>query len=263
MADTSPFDATADGSPVRSVLFLHAHPDDETLATGGTIAALASAGVHVTVLTATRGELGEVVAGPLSLLADTPALALERERELTLALSALGVSERHYLGDAGARAAGLAGTRRYLDSGMEWGPDGFAMAAPDASADSLSLAPLAEVVADVLALVRALGPDLIVSYDERGGYGHPDHVRMHDAAVVVAERSRVPLVMVLGEAEPQGPGVFVRDTTAEQPAVLRALAAHASQLDLVLDTCGVLGIVHSGGQRQEIPTVEYFRRYPR
>ena len=263
MAETSPFDSSADGSPVRSVLFLHAHPDDETLSTGGTIAALASRGVHVTVLTATRGERGEVVPGPLSALADTSALAAERERELTLALAALGVTERHYLGDSGARAAGLHGTRRYLDSGMEWGPDGYAIAAPDASADSLSLAPFGEVVADLLALVRTLGPDLIVTYDERGGYGHPDHVRLHDAAVDVAGLSDVPLVMVLGEAEAAGPGLFARDTTAEQPAVLRALASHASQLTLIPDSHGVLGIVHSGGQRQEITTVEYFRRYPR
>jgi N-acetyl-1-D-myo-inositol-2-amino-2-deoxy-alpha-D-glucopyranoside deacetylase len=258
MDETSPFDAS-----LRSVLFLHAHPDDETLATGGTIAWLSSLGVHVTVLTATRGERGEVVAGPLSALEGTPALAAERERELTLALTALGVRERHYLGEPGARAPGLTASRHYLDSGMEWGLDGFAVAAPDASADSLSLAPLADVVADVYALVCRLGPDLIISYDERGGYGHPDHVRMHDAAVAVAALSAVPLVMVLGEAEGSGQGVFVRDTTAEQPAVLRALAAHASQLKLVADDDGVLGIVHSGGQRQEISTVEYFRRYPR
>lgn len=255
---TSPFDPT-----VQSVLFLHAHPDDETLATGGIIAWLSSQGVHVTVLTATRGERGEVVAGPLSALEGTPELAVERERELTRALAALGVSERHYLGESGARAPGLAVPRQYLDSGMEWGGDGFAFAAADASVDSLSLAPLAEVIGDVLALVLRLSPDLIVTYDERGGYGHPDHVRMHDAAVVVADSSGIPLVMVLGEGEANLPSVFARDTTAQQPAVLRALAAHASQLELVSDSRGTLGIVHSGGQRQEISTVEYFRRYPR
>ncbi len=248
---------------VRSVLFAHAHPDDETLATGGTIAWLSDRGVHVTVLTGTRGERGEVVDGPLSALEGTPALAIERERELTRALEALGVSERHYLGEAGARAPGLAPGRHYLDSGMEWGPDGFAVAAADASADSLSLAPIAEVVADMSALVARLAPDVIVTYDERGGYGHPDHVRMHDAAVTVARDFGVDLVMVVGEAEANDAGVYTRDTSPEQPEVLRALDAHASQLKLVADAHGVLGIVHSGGQHQEIPTVEYFRRYPR
>jgi N-acetyl-1-D-myo-inositol-2-amino-2-deoxy-alpha-D-glucopyranoside deacetylase len=258
VSELSPFSES-----VRSVLFLHAHPDDETLATGGTIVALAARGLSVTVLTATRGERGEVVAGPLSALAGSVELAAWRERELTLALEALGVTERHYLGESGARRPGAADYRHYLDSGMEWGPDGFAIAAADASPESLSLAPIGEVVDDILALVHRLRPDLIVTYDARGGYGHPDHVRMHDAAVLVSAATGVDLVTVVTDADAGAPGVFGIDTTEQQPAVLRALAAHQSQLQLTDDDFGVLGIVHSGGQRQEITTMEYFRRHPR
>ncbi|MFO7689828.1 MAG: PIG-L family deacetylase, partial [Cryobacterium sp.] len=89
---------------VTSVLFVHAHPDDETITTGALLSDLVARGVRVWLLTATRGERGEVVSGPLSALAGTTALAAERERELQCATAALGVTERFWLGDRPARA---------------------------------------------------------------------------------------------------------------------------------------------------------------
>ena len=104
---------------LRTVLFVHAHPDDETLATGGLIAELAARGVRVAVLTAMRGEQGEVVEGPLSALTGTPELTAHREGEVAAACATLGVRHHAFLGSPDARAAGRP-PRRYTDSGMAW-----------------------------------------------------------------------------------------------------------------------------------------------
>ena len=101
-----------------TICFVHAHPDDETLASGALIAHLVHLGHRVSVLTATRGEMGEVVPGPLSQLAGTPELELRREQELAGALDVLGVTDHAFLGTPPARAGGS--VRRYLDSGMRW-----------------------------------------------------------------------------------------------------------------------------------------------
>ena len=96
------------------ITFIHAHPDDETLATGALIAWLVASGHEVSLLTATRGERGEVVPGPLSHLADTQKLEAHRERELAGALRVLGVSRHGFLGDppAGTATQGCAGSGR-------------------------------------------------------------------------------------------------------------------------------------------------------
>ena len=92
------------------IAFIHAHPDDETLATGALIAWLVASGHEVSLLTATRGERGEVVPGPLSHLAGTPALETHREGELAGALRVLGVARHAFLGDPPAGPG-----RRYRD----------------------------------------------------------------------------------------------------------------------------------------------------
>ncbi|MGI8415800.1 MAG: PIG-L deacetylase family protein, partial [Nakamurella sp.] len=102
------------GLTVRRALLLHAHPDDETLATGGTIARLLDEGCWVGVLTATRGERGDVVPGALPDGAD---LVQARLAELAAALGALGGVEHSFLGEPPARAKGAA-PRSYADSGM-------------------------------------------------------------------------------------------------------------------------------------------------
>ncbi|WP_368497907.1 glycosyltransferase [Herbiconiux sp. A18JL235] len=247
------------GSPV----FFHAHPDDESISTGGAIAAIVRSGARATVLTGTRGERGEVVPGPFEALEGTAQLAPHREAELRSALSELARA-----GHGDIAHAYLGGSRRvYSDSGMRWGDDGFAVAAADASPDSLSLAPLQEVVDDAMRAITELGvqPSSIVSYDARGGYGHPDHVRMHDAAVATAARLGVPFFAVI---EPRTAGV---DPDAEAPVALelelgalaavkaRAMGAHASQLTLDAST-EPPHFVLSGGQRHPLGVVERFRR---
>ena len=236
-----------DGVP--TVLFVHAHPDDETIATGALIAELVARGIRVSLLTSTRGEQGEVVAGPLSGLEGTDALTRERERELAGASAALGIgsADRFWLGVPPARALGLE-PRAYRDSGMTWIRPGLAGPADDIDDDALVRAPLAEVTADVAALIGQLRPALVISYDNDGGYGHPDHVRMHEAAVAASRGAGVPFAEVL-HAPADGAEWF--DLSAHLATVTDALRCHASQLTVDGDSGH---IVHSGGQRDPIIT---------
>jgi N-acetyl-1-D-myo-inositol-2-amino-2-deoxy-alpha-D-glucopyranoside deacetylase len=234
----------------RSVLFVHAHPDDETISTGALIAEFVARGSRVFLLTCSRGERGEVVAGPLTALAGTAELARERELELDRATGILGITEKFWLGEPPARAAGLP-PRRYLDSGMVWLRPGLAGPADDAADDALSMAPLAEVAADIAALIVRLRPALVVSYDDGGGYGHPDHVRAHDAALAASRATGSAYAEVL-EA-PAADGEWF-DLPERLPLVTMALRAHASQL-----TVHGTDIVHSGGQREPIATATGLR----
>ncbi|WP_051209096.1 PIG-L family deacetylase [Propionicicella superfundia] len=191
-------DAWAVLTRARRVLFLHAHPDDETLTTGALLADLALRGVECTVVTATRGERGEVVAGAVA-TADARTLDAIRTGELTAALAALGVSGQALLGTPPARAAGMPAVR-YRDSGMRWVRPGLAGPADETDAGSFSGRPVTDAVADLEALLDATGlPDVLVGYDAAGSYGHPDHVRAHEVAREVASHSGVPLVEIASE----------------------------------------------------------------
>ncbi|TFC89492.1 GlcNAc-PI de-N-acetylase [Cryobacterium sp. TMT3-29-2] len=232
---------------VSTVLFVHAHPDDETIATGALIAELVARGIRVSLLTATRGEQGEVVPGPLSVLEGTDALTRERERELAGAAATLGIDGRFWLGMPPARATGLP-PRAYQDSGMTWIRPGLAGPADDIDDDALVRAPLGEVTADVAALIGLLEPALVISYDNGGGYGHPDHVRMHEAAVAASRVAGVAFAEVV-HSEVDDAEWF--DLSAHLATVTDALRCHASQLTVDGDGAH---IVHSGGQRDPIIT---------
>lgn len=171
-------------SPAR-LLFVHAHPDDETLSTGGTIAHYAARpDVEVTLVTCTLGEEGEVIPPELGMLAVDHADQLGGYRigELAAACAALGVTDHRFLG----------GTGRWRDSGMALAGHGTRAAAlevlhprafahPDAFADEVDA---------LVAVLEELRPAAVVTYAADGGYGHPDHVRAHD--VTVAAVARVP-----------------------------------------------------------------------
>jgi N-acetyl-1-D-myo-inositol-2-amino-2-deoxy-alpha-D-glucopyranoside deacetylase len=161
------------------LLFVHAHPDDETLNNAATIAHYVARGAEVTVVTCTLGEEGEVIGDQWAQLAADHADQLGGYRvvELSAALRALGVAAPRYLGGAGRwRDSGMAGTEprsgntRFVDSGA---------AAVDA---------LVEVIDE-------LRPHVVVTYDPNGGYGHPDHIRAHEittAAVKAPKTWQVP-----------------------------------------------------------------------
>lgn len=153
--------------PAR-LLFVHAHPDDETLTTGVAIAHHVARGDDVHVLTCTLGEEGEVIPTELAHLeGDGPALAEHRRRELGAALHTLGAVP-HVLGSAGG------GEPAFRDSGMAGTPSA---AHPRAFAG----VDLEVAAAAVRAVVEEVRPDVVVTYDAGGGYGHPDHVRTHTA----------------------------------------------------------------------------------
>lgn len=241
-------------APRERILFVHAHPDDETIATGGTIATLVDGGSAVTVLTCTRGERGEVVPPELKQLeGDLDALGAYREGELAAALRILGVADHRILGNPDARVAGAA-PRRYHDSGMQWGPNG-AEAIPDADPQSLCSAEFGEVVSDIATVIAATQPTAVVSYDEKGGYGHPDHVLVQEAAGHAALVLGVPFFAIVPRGEESADDRIV-EVAPVLEAKKDALRAHRTQLTVVGDT-----IVHSGGQVEPIGTTEAFRRY--
>lgn len=227
-----------------TVLAVHAHPDDESLSTGALLAALAAAGTRVVLVTATRGEEGEVVPGAVT---DGDARPLEdiREQEIDAATSALGIAERHWLGTAPALAAGEA-PRRYRDSGMTWVREGLAGPSPEAGPDSFSLAPLPQAVDDLVALIEHVRPAVLIGYDDEGTYGHPDHVRAHHVALAAAERTEVPLVQIASAAG--APGTTVRGHPEVGEAVRRAVDSYRTQLTLIGPVEGGHAIRHVGGQ---------------
>jgi N-acetyl-1-D-myo-inositol-2-amino-2-deoxy-alpha-D-glucopyranoside deacetylase len=154
------------------LLFVHAHPDDETISTGATIAHYAFRGAQVHVVTCTLGEEGEVIGERWAGLAADRAdqLGGYRVAELTAALQALGVSRPIYLGGAG----------RWRDSGMAGADKGRHQRFVDADQR--------EAVGALVAIIRELRPHVVVTYDPKGGYGHPDHIHTHavTAAAVAA-----------------------------------------------------------------------------
>ena len=166
------------------LLFVHAHPDDETLATGVAIAHHVARGDDVHVLTCTLGEEGEVIPAHLAHLegADGDPLGAHRREELRAAMAVLGVTS-HVLGDPGD-----GGRSAYRDSGMA----GSAAAAHPRAWAGADLADAAAAVRGVLDEVR---PDVVVTYDATGGYRHPDHVRTHEATCrAVASSADAPVL---------------------------------------------------------------------
>lgn len=182
------------GNPLRLML-VHAHPDDETTTTGATIARYAAEGVGVELVTCTRGERGEMLAPDLVTQLGDPdpdaaarLLAAHRERELAQACQALGIGPARFLGGAG----------RWWDSGM-------AGEAGNRHGRALAAGDLAEQAAELVELIHTIRPQVIVTYDQRGGYGHPDHIRAHDITLagVDAARSGWPVSRVYAAVVPR------------------------------------------------------------
>lgn len=232
------------------LLFVHAHPDDESLTTGGTIALYAARGADVHVVTCTLGEEGEVVGDRYRLLAADHADQLGGYRigELTKALRALGIDEPIHLGGAG----------RWRDSCMPPKPPGRHTRFVDA---------LDDAVAELVAVIDRLRPHIVVTYDPDGGYGHPDHVQTHrvtTAAVHASEWTvpklywtvlassairaalddltevppgwaRLPGLADMGFCHPNDAIDAVVNAAEHVQAKVTALAAHATQVALAPD----------------------------
>lgn len=168
----------------RRILFVHAHPDDEAIANGLTMARYVAEGAHVTLVTCTLGELGEVLLPELEHLAADrdDQLGPQRLGELTDAMAHLGVTDFRRLGGDGA----------YRDSGMVW--DEAGNAAPMATSDPRSFwrADLLEAANHLVEIIREVRPQVVVAYDEFGNYGHPDHIQAHRVAHYAVDLAAVP-----------------------------------------------------------------------
>jgi N-acetyl-1-D-myo-inositol-2-amino-2-deoxy-alpha-D-glucopyranoside deacetylase len=164
--------------PSRRILFVHAHPDDETINNGATMAGYLAQGAGVTLVTCTRGEEGEVLVPELlhhsAKQEDT--LGTFREGELADAMRELGVTDYQFLGET---------ERKYRDSGMMG-------TAPNENPDCFWKADLDEAAERLVKVIRDRKPQVLVSYDDHGGYGHPDHIKAHQIAMRAAELSADP-----------------------------------------------------------------------
>lgn len=235
------------GSELQRVLIVHAHPDDEALCGGSLAAELEARGIAVSLLTCSRGEAGEIVEGAVPEGTSETELPRIRERELAGSVRALGIAQSMWLGEPPARATG-AQPRQYRDSGMRWIREGLAGPADSSDASSLTAAPLGEVIADVEAAIAAANPELIVSYDDAGGYGHPDHVRAREAALTAARNRGIPFAEFTDNRDT--PETLWFELSEHRAAVVAALRCHRTQLTVDEDE---RGLVHSGGQHQELP----------
>jgi len=217
---------------------VHAHPDDESIETGATMAKYAAEGAHVTLVTCTLGELGEIIPPELAHL--TPdELGEHRIGELDRAMAALGVTDHRFLGGPG----------RWRDSGMMGLPDNddprcFWRADVETAANEL------------VKVIEDTNPDVIVTYDANGFYGHPDHIQAHRVTMRAHElaapnatlyATAMPRSVLKERLELPANSPFIRsdDLTASVPddqvtttveagayldAKLAAMRAHATQI---------------------------------
>ena len=150
---------------------VHAHPDDEAIGTGGTMAKAVAEGHRVVLVTCTRGELGEIVVPDLDTPDNHRRLGEIRAGELERAMAHLGVTEWENLG---YRDSGMMGTAGNIDPRAFWQAD------------------LDEAIGRLVWLIRRHRPDVVTTYNAFGGYGHPDHIRTHLVAVGAYERAGDP-----------------------------------------------------------------------
>jgi N-acetyl-1-D-myo-inositol-2-amino-2-deoxy-alpha-D-glucopyranoside deacetylase len=204
-------------APGRRLLLVHAHPDDESIGTGATMAKYAAEGARVTLVTCTLGEEGEIIPPSLAHLAAAKEDRLGEYRigELAAACAALGVTDHRFLGGPGRwRDSGMMGTPANDDPRCFWRAD-------------IELA--AQALLDVIGEVR---PQVLVTYDANGFYGHPDHIQAHRVAWRAFER-----------AGPGGPEKFYATAAPDSGSVtteidaeayfgrkLAAMRAHATQI---------------------------------
>jgi N-acetyl-1-D-myo-inositol-2-amino-2-deoxy-alpha-D-glucopyranoside deacetylase len=155
------------------LMCVHAHPDDEAIGTGGVLLQAADRGLRTAVVTCTGGELGEIVGAGMDEDAVRPRLGEVRRQELSDALNLLGAGEPRLLG---YRDSGMIGTAGNEDPNSFW------------------RAPFDQAVGRVVAQIREFRPDVVITYDAFGVYGHPDHLQTHRVTLVAVEAAEVPLL---------------------------------------------------------------------
>jgi N-acetyl-1-D-myo-inositol-2-amino-2-deoxy-alpha-D-glucopyranoside deacetylase len=159
------------------MLLVHAHPDDETIGNGATMAKYVAEGAHVALVTCTLGEEGEILVPALEHLGADKEDGLGEHRigELADAMKALGVSDHRFLGGPG----------RWRDSGMMGTP-------ANDNPDCFWQADLEVAVGELVRVMREVRPQVVITYNENGGYGHPDHIQAHRVAVAAYDAAGDP-----------------------------------------------------------------------
>ncbi|WP_351226264.1 N-acetyl-1-D-myo-inositol-2-amino-2-deoxy-alpha-D-glucopyranoside deacetylase [Streptomyces sp. NPDC002133] len=163
--------------PARRLLLVHAHPDDESINNGATMARYAAEGARVTLMTCTLGEEGEVIPPELAHLAadKEDSLGPHRIGELAAAMAELGVTDHRFLGGPGRfRDSGMMGLPQNRRPGAFWNSE------------------VDEAAPYLVEVIRSVRPQVLVTYDPRGGYGHPDHIQAHRVAMRAADLAAEP-----------------------------------------------------------------------
>jgi N-acetyl-1-D-myo-inositol-2-amino-2-deoxy-alpha-D-glucopyranoside deacetylase len=232
----------------RRLLLVHAHPDDESIGTGATMAKYAAEGAQVTLVTCTLGELGEIIPPELAELAADSGDQLGEYRigELDAACAALGVTDHRFLGGPGRwRDSGMMGTAANENPRCFW------------------QAGLEEPVAALLEVIREVRPQVLVTYDANGFYGHPDHIQAHRVAWRAFELAADGglagpggLAKFYATAAPDYAGLTTEiDAAGYLDRKLDAMRAHATQI-----TVSAPYFALSNGIRLEALGTEYYTR---
>ncbi len=218
----------------KRLLLVHAHPDDESLFTGHVIAKAVNDGVDVMVLTLTRGERGRMKLEELKgIEGNLSAVGAFRAAELKNALAELGVTHHKF-----------AGTRAYLDSGF--GINVWSRATKPKNLDEMALAAVSTAVIseDIFQVIKEFKPDFLLTYNRRGGFGHPDHKRANEASAMALRRysketkGKAPQFWVISEGRER---FDVAIGTPETAAIKKAaLSAHASQIAVHAETYSIV-----------------------
>lgn len=210
-------------------LFVHAHPDDETINNGATMAKMVEDGVAVTLVTCTRGEEGEVLVPDLAHLASHAQddLGSHRVIELANAMKELGVTDHRFLGE-------------YRDSGMMDTP-------PNENPNCFWRADVEEAAKKLAAIIDEVKPHIMVTYDEFGGYGHPDHIQTHRVAMRAAEISNHNIQKIYWNIMPKSVVAQGMEAMKEQGSDFFG-AENIDDLPFVKDDSFVTALVHAPEQ---------------
>ena len=211
----------------QRLLLVHAHPDDETINNGATMARYRAEGAAVMLVTCTLGEMGEILVPELAGLAAERGDQLGGYRmwELGRALAALGVTDHHYLGGPGRwRDSGMMGTEANAD------PRAFWKLGPEPAA-------FEEAVQTLVGVVGSVRPQVVVTYDPDGGYGHPDHIMAHRVAMAaVAAASDIwSAAKVYWTVGGHADSTTSVDASSHLDAKRAAMRAHATQITVCGD----------------------------
>ncbi|TMR95491.1 N-acetyl-1-D-myo-inositol-2-amino-2-deoxy-alpha-D-glucopyranoside deacetylase [Nonomuraea basaltis] len=217
----------------RRLLLVHAHPDDESIGTGATMAKYVAEGAHVTLVTCTLGEEGEVIPQDLAHLAadQDDALGPYRIGELEAACQALGVEDHRFLGAPG----------RWRDSGM------MGVASND-HPKAFWLAGLDEAAGELVKVIREVRPQVLVTYDDNGFYGHPDHIQANRVSRRAFELAAKP---DFGEGEPWQIAKFYHTAVAKSVMQRANEALREADVDFITENVDDMPF---GNRDEEITT---------